>query len=105
MQFQKAKQCQIDEATKALYEVLKLGRVQTVSISCQLDLFDKKVKPILLYACEVWGYGNNEMLERVQLTFCKLLFKSKATTPSSMIYGELGRYPMEIDIKVRIISY
>ena len=105
MQFQKAKQCQIDEATKALYEVLKLGRVQTVSISCQLDLFDKKVKPILLYACEVWGYGNNEMLERVQLTFCKLLFKSKATTPSSMIYGELGRYPMEIDIKVGIISY
>jgi hypothetical protein len=105
LQFQKAKQCQIDEATKALYEVLKLGRVQTVSISCQLDLFDKKVKPILLYACEVWGYGNNEMLERVQLTFCKLLFKSKATTPSSMIYGELGRYPMEIDIKVGIISY
>jgi hypothetical protein len=22
-----------------------------------------------------------------------------------MIYGELGRYPMDIDIKVRIISY
>jgi hypothetical protein len=63
------------------------------------------VKPILLYACEVWGYGNNEMLERVQLKFCKLLLKSKATTHSSMIYGELGRYPMEIDIKVRMISY
>ena len=63
------------------------------------------VKPIILYACEVWGYGNNEILERVQLKFCKLLLKSKATTPSSKIYGELGRYPMEIDIKVIIISY
>jgi len=27
------------------------------------------------------------------------------STPSYMIYGELGRYPMDIDIKVRIISY
>jgi hypothetical protein len=52
-----------------------------------------------------WGYGNNEILERVQIKFCKLLLKSKTTTPSSMIYGELGRYPIEIDIKVRMISY
>ena len=68
--FKKAKQCQTDKATKALYEVLKLGRVHNLSISCQLDLFDKMVKPILLYGCEVWGYGYNEILERVHLTFC-----------------------------------
>jgi hypothetical protein len=51
----KAKQCQIDKATKALYEVLKLGRVHNLSISCLLDLFDKMVKPILLYGCESGG--------------------------------------------------
>ena len=67
--FKKAKQCQIDKATKAFYEVLKLGRVHNLSISCQLDLFDKMVKPTLLFGCEVWGCGNNEMLERVQLNF------------------------------------
>jgi hypothetical protein len=33
--FIKAKQCQIAKSTKALYEVLKLGKVQHVSISCQ----------------------------------------------------------------------
>jgi hypothetical protein len=53
------------------------------------------VKPILLYDCEIWRYGNNEILERVQLTFCKLLLKSKAKTHSSMIYGELGTYPID----------
>jgi hypothetical protein len=26
-------------------------------------------------------------------------------TPSYMIYGELGCYPMDVDIKVRTISY
>jgi hypothetical protein len=60
----KAKQCQIDKTTKALYEVLKLVRIHNLSISCQSDLFDKMVKPILLYGCEVWGYGNNEIIER-----------------------------------------
>ena len=80
-------------------------RVHNLSISCQLDLFDKMVKPILLFGCEVWGYRNNEILERVHLKFCKLLLKLKATTPSSMVYGELGRYQIEIDIKVRIISF
>jgi hypothetical protein len=29
----------------------------------------------------------------------------KSSTPSYMVYGELGRYPIDIDIKVRTISY
>jgi hypothetical protein len=49
--------------------------------------------------------GNNDILERVHLKFCKLLFNLKTSTPSYMIYGELERYPIEIDVKVRIISF
>ena len=30
---------------------------------------------------------------------------SRGSTPNCMVYGELGRYPLEIDIKVRMISY
>jgi hypothetical protein len=48
-------------------EVLKLWRTHSLSIPCQLDLFDKMVKPVLLYGCEIWGYGNNQIIERVQL--------------------------------------
>jgi hypothetical protein len=44
-------------------------------------------------------------IERVHLTLTKLLLKLKATPPSSMIYGEFRRYPMGIDIQVRMISY
>ena len=88
-----------------MYEVLKKGRKHNLSISCQLDLFDKLVKPILLYGCEVWGFGNNEILKCVQLKFCKLLLHLKTTTPNCILYGELGRYPVENNIKLRMISY
>jgi hypothetical protein len=50
-----------------MYEVLKKGRLHNLSIQCQLDIFDKTVKPILLYGCETWGFGKNDIIERVQL--------------------------------------
>ena len=94
-----------DKALKAMHEVLKMGRLYKLSVKMQLDLFDKMIKPILLYGCEVWGFGKNEALERVHLKFCKILLNLKSSTPNYMVYGELGRYPIDIDIKVRTISY
>jgi hypothetical protein len=41
-----------------------------LSIECQLELFDKMVKPMLLYGSEIWGYSKN-----IDLRFCKLLLK------------------------------
>ena len=103
--FLKAKQKQLTKANKAIYEVLKKGRLHNLSIQCQLELFDRIIQPILLYGCEVWGFSNNAIVERVHLKFCKLLLHLKPPTPDFMIYGELGRYPMDIQIKTRMISY
>ena len=83
--FKNAKQGNAEKATRALYEVLKLGRLHNLSIKCQLDLLDKMVKPVLLYSCEIWGMGNNDILERVHLKFCKLLLNLKTSTPSYMV--------------------
>ena len=77
-----------------MYEVLKKGRLHNLSIKSQYDLFDKIVKPILLYGCEMWGFGNIDIIERVHLKFCKLILNLKKSTPNFMIYGELGIYPM-----------
>jgi hypothetical protein len=49
------------------------NQAHVLSIQCQLDIFDKTVKPILLYGCETWGFGKNDINERVHLKFCKLL--------------------------------
>ena len=63
------------------------------------------VKPMILYGCEIWGFGNNEIIESLHLKFCKLLLYLKTSTPDCMVYGELRRYPISIDIKVRMIKF
>jgi hypothetical protein len=37
--------------------------------------------------------------------FEKNILHLKATTPNCMIYGELGRYPLDIDIQLWNVSY
>jgi hypothetical protein len=56
------------------FQNLKRGKFHNLSISCQLDLFDKVVKPILLYGCELWGLSNCDIIERVHLKFFILDF-------------------------------
>jgi hypothetical protein len=53
------------------------GKCHNLSVSCQLDLFDKVVKPIVLYGSEVWGFKNYHMVEKMHLKFCKLLLNIK----------------------------
>jgi hypothetical protein len=55
---------------------------------------DKIVKPILVYGCEVWGMGNNDIVERVLQN--SITWKKKKSTHGLMVYGEHGRFPLEI---------
>ena len=41
-----------------MYDVIRKGKFHNLSIECLLDLFDKVVKPILLYGSEIWGTMN-----------------------------------------------
>jgi hypothetical protein len=45
------------------------------------------------------------MVEKVHLKFCKLLLNLKTSTANSLVYGELGRFPLSVDIKQRMTSY
>jgi hypothetical protein len=56
---------------------------------------------ILLYGSEVWGYENLKILEQIHLKFCKRILKVRNTTPNVIVYGELGRFPLEIRVKLR----
>ena len=60
------------------------------------------VKPVLLYGAEVWGSENCDILERLQLRFFKYVL---SVLSSMMVYGELGVVLLDIDIKLRMLTY
>ena len=103
--FAKTKKYLSEQANKAMFSLLRKIRRLNLPISMQIDLFNKIIKPILLYGSEIYGFGNIDILERVQLKFLKYILNQKASTPSFMIYGETGVTPLVIDIKSRIISF
>ena len=53
----------------------------------------------------MWGFGNLDIIERVQLKFLKFILKSKRSTSNDMIYGETGCMPLRLDIEEGIISF
>ena len=46
------------QANLAVFCLLKKAKALLVPIDIQIEMFQKTVKPILLYACEIYGYGN-----------------------------------------------
>ena len=53
----------IKRASKSMFAVFKKFRLFNLSIDCQLGVFDKILKPILLYGCEIWGFSNLDTIE------------------------------------------
>ena len=74
-------------------------------IDLQLKLFDQTVMPILTYGSEIFGFENLDLLEKIHTHFLKKITKCRRSTPSYILYAELGRFPIEIIIKSRIIGY
>ena len=52
-----------------------------------------------MYGCEIWAGEHMEPCERLQLKFLKMLLNVKNSTPSCMVYGELGMFPCYIEAK------
>ena len=94
-----------DTASRAMFALLKKARSLNLDIDTQLHLFDSTVLPILLYGCEVWGFSNIDMVEKLHLRFCKYLLKVKKSTPNVMVYGELGRQPIRNIIISRMLNF
>ena len=70
-----------------------------------LKLFNVIVKPVVLYGAEVWGSENCDILERLQLRFLKYVLSVNKFTSSMMVYGELCVVPLDVDIKLRMLTY
>ena len=60
---------------------------------------------MLLYGCEILGIGKNDNIEKVHLQFFKWILNVRATTLIVLVYGELGRYPLDISITIRTLCF
>ena len=82
--------------------LFKLGHLDTKVF---FKLFDSQVKPMLLYAAEVWGHTQSTIVEKVHMYACKRLLGVSQKTPNILIYGELNRYPLYIDSIIKTLKY
>ena len=103
--FKTARTKLVDQARKAMYALYRKISYINLPIDLQLKLFDSLVSPVLLYASEVWGFENKDNIERVHLQFCKNILKVRNSTPNYMVYGELGRFSLEIIVKIKMILF
>ena len=104
-QFFKARNRLLEQAKKASFSVIRKIRKLGLPIDVQLKLFDTMIAHILLYGSDVWGFENCEVIEAYHFKFGKLMLHLKPSTPKVMVYGELGRFPMTVFIKTRMINF
>lgn len=95
----------VQQAKKAMSLLFTRINNLDLPLDLQLKLFDHTVLPILTYSSEVWGYENLDLIEKVQNDFLRKITLAKKSTPLYMLYGELGRFPIELTIKSRMIGY
>ena len=103
--FKKAQKRLYDQANKAMFSLITKARRLSLPIDIQLDLFNTLVMPIMTYGCEVWGFENCQLAEKLHLRFCKIILKCNSSTATCMVLGELGHFPVSNHIKAKIVNY
>ena len=89
----------IVDITRTIYSLGSLDK------KIYFKLFDAQVKPMLLYASEIWGITRNSTIESAHLFVMKRYLGVSRKTPNNLVYGETGRYPLYINSMIRAIKY
>ena len=95
----------IAPAQRTMFSTLSKSKSVQLPIDLTLDLFDKTVSPCALYGAEIFGFNNCSKLEILQLKYLKYALHLKTSTTTNMIYGETGYFPIEILVKIRMVSF
>lgn len=91
--------------SKVVQLLKTMWSLQSLNPFVFFKLFDAQVTPALLYGAELWGLCRQGAIEKVHTFACKRFLNVDVKTPSAMVYGETGRYPLSIKGMLRPIKY
>ena len=74
-------------------QTAKLGYPPPILLT---NVFDVLVVQILDYGCEIWGWMSCPELEKIHGQFCKFALNVPTSATNLRIYGELGRFPLNV---------
>ena len=71
-----------------------------------MKIFDAQVQPVVLCGAEIWGLdSSSSVIDNVHLFGVKRYLGVDRRTPNDLVYGEVGRFPIQINASVRCIRY
>ena len=101
------------KATRALYALRSKVNINKLPIPIATKLYDALIKPILLYASEVWepfikndpeGWDKNE-IEKTYLQFLRQILGVNRSATRAMVRGELNQHSLQEEVLRRHINY
>ena len=106
----------VDKAKRAWFTIRSLlYKSKCKQIGPYIKLYDTVVKPVMLYASEIWGAAlktdidhaslSNDTWERFHMRVCRNILGVHKNTSNIAVLSELGRYPAANDIHIRMIRY
>ena len=106
---------------KAVFKIKSALKSLDINPELSINMFDTLVKPIVCYGSEIWGAINTlycskskqnlwEKVEKLpvevfQLKYCKGLLGVHKKSQNAAVMGELGRYPLFIQIMKTMLRY
>jgi hypothetical protein len=99
---------QVNKSNNAVYALNSYVRntVGQLQLNLAFKMFDVQIIPIMEYGSEVWFQNNNTTnLEKIHLAYIKGVLKTKMSTSTVALYAELGRFPILLRIKCRILNF
>ena len=112
------------KASKASFKITKSTASADPSIQTSINLYDHLIKPIVLYASEIWGIfmtntarckkNDDVLFERIYAEniadkshkrFLKYILGVNKNASNLAVLSETGRYPLYISIILSIVKY
>lgn len=122
--FKPAQTSLYQKGLKAYFSMTKMLSSERTGAKTILHLFDHTVKPILLYASEIWGtldpnlrrIKNNPEIklekaydklkaENIHMKLCRFILGVNPKTSLAAVRGETGRFPLYLEIILNILKY